>query len=127
MKKPATPEGQLGAVFTEAMRIWDAQKAEGVPQAERIAGLRETLKAAWPQTREWKYLCQSCSDYGLVMNTCPGVKDAICGRSNPHQAHEFGTPCWCDAGRRFRPKKASAEDAVDDAARVRTPTKLGRF
>jgi hypothetical protein len=116
---------QLGAIFVAAMRIWDAQKVDGVPLTERILGLGQTLRAAWPQTREWKYVCDACADYGLVMATCPG--DRTCGRERPHLAHDCGRPCWCEAGRVFRakPTRPTAEDAIASAARV--PKKVGRW
>ncbi len=92
--------GLLAQTFTEAMRIWEGQKADGVPKTTREADLEKTLRAAWPHGREWKYLCDTCRDVGLEMLDCPG--DATCGRVKPHLPHEFGRPCWCAAGRRFR-------------------------
>lgn len=113
-------ESALAATYVEALRIWDAQKEQGVSREERLSGLEQTLKSAWPQTREWKYLCRECSDYGLVMSTCPG--DATCGRNHTHQPHEFGRPCWCSNGAKFRatPETPAAEKPV------RKPTKMGR-
>ena len=100
--------GTLAQTFIEAMRIWDIQKADGVSEAERQAGLEKTLRAAWPQTREWQYFC-SCHDYGLEILTCPG--NATCGRVKRHLPHEWGNPCWCQAGKRFRaPEKPQPED-----------------
>ncbi len=117
--------GQLAQVFQTAMRLWDADKAAGMPLGERLRNLEQTLRAAWPQTREWKYLCQQCHDYGLVMNVCPGLREAICGRTKPHYAHEFGTPCWCSAGQRFKDKpKPTAEDFT--MAGKSKPTRVGR-
>jgi len=103
--------GALAETFIEAMRIWDAQKADGVSKADRVTGLAKSLEAAWPKGRDttWKYLCDHCHDYGLEILTCPG--DATCGRSKPHQAHEWGNPCWCSKGQRFKvPAKPSAEN-----------------
>jgi hypothetical protein len=121
-------EAQLGAIFVAAMKIWDAQKAEGVPLTDRVAGLAKTLRAAWPFTREWKYLCTSCGDLGLVLEECPG--DGRCGSrwgERVHPAHQYGTACWCAAGRKFRPKgKPTDEDAVTAAATIRKPTRFGR-
>ena len=118
---------QLGAIFVEAMKIWDGQKADGVPLDERVSGLAKTLRASWPFTREWKYLCVQCSDLGLVLTACPG--DRTCGRSNRHLPHDFGRPCVCDKGRVFRDKPArpTDDDALESAARVRKPTRLGRM
>jgi hypothetical protein len=109
-------EGQLAATFREAMRIWDLQKAEGMSLADRVAGLERTLRVAWPFTREWKFLCEACNDRGLVMAMCPG--DATCGRHREHQAHEYGSPCWCSVGNRFK-AKAPSEDDYTAAAKTK--------
>ena len=101
--------GTLAQTFMAAMQIWDAQKAEGVPKAERLQGLEKTLKASWPQTRVWKYLCNECMDIGLVYYDCSGGSE--CGRHKPHLAHTYGRPCFCAKGERFRDKqKPAAED-----------------
>ena len=116
-------EGPLAASFRVAMEIWQKQQADGVPVVDRLAGLEKTLRAAWPQTREWKYLCRSCADYGLVMGLCPG--DRTCGRDRAHLPHEVGTPCWCSRGAAFKPKqKPAAEDFA--AAGKSKPTRIGR-
>lgn len=127
--------GALAATMTEAMRIWDEQKADGVPVVDRQAGLIKTLQAAWPKGRSepWHDLCASCRDYGLVMHDCPG--DATCGdapagsthqrRKVPHLPHEYGSPCWCDKGKRFRIKPKTAEDFTG-AGRHGKPTRIGR-
>jgi hypothetical protein len=123
-KRAHRETGHLAKCFAAAMQIWADQRAAGVSFRDRLVGLTQTLRAAWPQTREWKYLCQQCDDYGLVMRACPG--DTTCGRHHPHLPHEFGTPCWCDHGRRHRERqKPSAEDFT--AAGKSRPTKLGRF
>lgn len=95
-------EGPLAATFRAAMEHWDAQKADGISFAERAKGLEKSLRAAWPKGRDtdWKYLCSDCSDYGLIMSDCRG--DATCGRTFPHRPHDFGRPCWCPKGARFR-------------------------
>lgn len=119
-------EGPLAQTFRVAMQIWDQQKAEGVPLAERIAGLEKTLRAAWPQGREWKYLCKTCDDYGLDYDTCDGERP-VCGRHKPHLPHAFGRPCWCGAGSQFREKpKPSAEDFAAAGATKSKPTRVGR-
>ena len=82
--------GLLSRTVTDAMELWDEQKAGGVSLADRQRGLLGVLQDAWPQVREWKYLCQNCNDTGLVMALCDG--DATCGRSKVHLPHEFGTP-----------------------------------
>lgn len=122
-RKAHADEGVLAQTFREAMAGWDRQKAEGVPLTQRIEFLTRSLKAAWPQTREWKYLCAACDDYGLEMHMCPG--DATCGRSKAHLAHEYGTPCWCSAGNRFREKPKPSRDDYAQAGKSK-PTKVGR-
>lgn len=120
--------GTLAQTFIEAMRIWDAQKAEGVPLADRLSGLEKTLRAAWPVTREWKYLCASCGDYGLQMGTCDG--DASCGRHRAHLPHEYGVPCWCEKGKPFRKREPQPGDFTDAGktkpAKTRSFAQVGR-
>ena len=114
----------LVQTYQAAMRHWDAQKADGVVLADRLSGLEQTLRACWPFTREWKYLCDQCSDFGLVMKTCPG--DATCGRSKQHLPHDFGTPCWCEQGKRYRPKQKPEPDDFAQAGKSKPMTRFGR-
>ena len=111
--------GMLAQTVYAALDIWDQQKADGVSRAERLAGLEKTLRAAWPQTREWKYLCQ-CNDLGLKLSECPG--DSTCGRHRDHLPHTFGTPCWCPTGAKYR-EKPKADPADFKAAGM---TKVGK-
>lgn len=122
-RKAQQTEGPLAATFRVAMEHWDAQKADGVSFAERAKGLEQSLRAAWPKGREegWKYLCDDCSDYGLVMGKCPG--NTTCGRTFPHQAHDFGWPCVCPKGARFREKPKSPSDGLTSAGK--SPKKSG--
>lgn len=120
-----TKYGALTQTFVAAMAIWDAQKAEGVSRAERLAGLEKTLRAAWPQTRAWKYVCDTCDDYGLEMAQCPG--DRTCGREKEHLPHEFGRPCWCGAGNRFRPPAKASPDDFAAAGKTPKPKGFTRF
>ena len=115
----------LGQTIRAAFTEWDAQKAAGASIAERVANLTKTLKAAWPFTREWHYLCPQCGDDGLQIHDCPG--DATCGRSKAHLPHDFGAACWCSAGSRFKAKERTEESAVETAARAKKqPTRFGR-
>lgn len=102
---------QLAATMIESLRLWDAMKADGVEVEERRVMLEKTLRQAWPFTREWKYLCQRCCDFGLEMHECPG--DATCGRQNPHRWHEYGTPCWCGAGEKFKKPQRQLDDFTE--------------
>src|SRR6266853_1090155 len=104
--------GPLAQTYRAAMRLWDAQKAEGISLEERQRGLEQSLRAAWPQTREWHYLCSACDDYGLVIAQCPGGEAQTSRRPRVHTAHNstwpcsrphtYGWPCSCPAGARFR-------------------------
>jgi hypothetical protein len=126
-RTPLPSDRQLAATFTEAMLQWDRQKAAGVPLAERVTMLSKILRLAWPFTREWKYLCAACSDTGLELHECPG--DARCDsrwKERPHPAHSYGTPCWCALGNRFRLRSRHEEDPIEQAAKVRKPTRVGR-
>jgi hypothetical protein len=118
-------EGNLAASVAVAVAVWESQKADGVSFAERVAGLEQTVRAAWPFTREWKFQCPACDDLGLRIAECSG--DASCGRSKPHLVHSYGMPCWCVLGKRFQEKRRpDPEDVLTQAAKVRQPTKFGR-
>ena len=123
-------ESQLADTVQEALRLWDAQKAEGLPKETRAKNLEQVLRVAWPKGREsgWKYLCTGCNDYGLVMSECPG--DATCGRDKAHLPHEFGTPCWCSLGKRFKKPERGPDDDFTTAGtakpRHRSFSRMGR-
>lgn len=114
-------EGALAQTFRVAMRIWDEQKEQGVPLHERVLGLSKSLRACWPQTREWKFICHRCDDRGLAMETCQG--DHTCGRSKPHLPHDFGRPCTCSVGNRFKAPAPALDDYA--AAGKSRPAKKG--
>ena len=136
----------LAQSIAAAIENWDLQKADGVSVEERQAGLERTVRAAWPRTREWNYLCSSCRDTGLTMHVCragarcdgistridfpkdkPGKYTSLCTRGDDRDEHDYGVPCWCDKGRRFRAKPTQASDADEMAARVpKKPTRFGR-
>lgn len=114
-------DGKLANIFHEAMLCWDDMKANGATLEERVRGMEGILRSAWPFTREWKYVCDHCNDHGLMMAMCPG--DRTCGRSNVHGSHEFGRPCWCELGRKFRDKpKPTPEDFMQAG---KSPKKSG--
>lgn len=137
-------EGKLAAGFAEAMQIMDAQKAAGVPFAERVKGLEGVLRALWPHTREWHYLCHVCRDSGLAMHVCkkgarcdgistridgphgtPGKYRRLCAQDPQlDYTHEYGTPCSCEQGARFRAAAPKAEDF--SSAGKSKPTRIGR-
>lgn len=101
--------GMLAQTYLEAMKIWDADKADGVPREERARRLEKSLRASWPQTREWKFLCNECGDLGLVYYECSGGSE--CGRMKKHLPHSYGRPCFCSKGAAF--KSAPKPEATD--------------
>ena len=134
--------GPLAQSFALAMQIGDAQRAEGVPLAERLEGLEKTLRAAWPQIRPWRYLCERCNDTGWVPLTC--TQNAPCGRpyrlqgqrgeDNTGQGqcgngHEYVQPCWCVKGQARRDqleRRPKREDFTAAGATTKKPTRIGR-
>lgn len=116
-------DSNLANAYREALPILDAQKKAGVPFLVRIRGLEGVIRQFWPFTREWHYLC-ACNDVGLKIETCSG--DATCGRSKLHLPHDFGVPCWCQAGGRYKARERTDQTAVEAAAKVKKPTRFGR-
>lgn len=119
-----TTDATLGRIFFESMRIWDQLKTSGATFEDRRKSLETVFRAHWPFTREWKFLCSTCDDVGLVIDTCDG--DATCGRERRHGPHTFGRPCWCALGAKYREKQKPTAADFADAGRVRPPTRLGR-
>ena len=137
-------DGPLAQTFVVAMRIWDSEKADGVSKPERVAHLEKSLRAAWPQGREWKYLCDRCQDTGLVVRTCHrgercnGVSLRADSAFQPHgkyrrlcthdpdstYTHEYGVACWCEKGKRFdvdaMPKTGGGDDFTKSTNRPMT-------
>lgn len=104
--------GVLGPSYRAAMEVWDDQVEQGVPFAERVRGLEQTLRAAWPKGREWKYVCQDCEDLGWIFRTCepyapcgrpfrlPGAREEErTGRGQCQPGHRYCEPCFCPKGR----------------------------
>lgn len=122
--KSKEPLGNLANTYREAVKILDAQKAAGVPLLERLKGLESVLREAWPQTREWHYLCSVCGDVGLDMQRCSG--DATCGRPRAHLKHDYGKPCWCPKGARFKDKPKPEPEDFAAAGKSKPMTRIGR-
>lgn len=108
----------LAATFVEAMRLWDRQKEEGVSLDARLQGLEKTLRAAWPQRREWKYLCAACNDHGLIIS--------VVDEGEGYGAYDVGRPCHCAKGDRFRTPTRVDADAFQQAGKTRKMTRVGR-
>lgn len=134
--------GPLAESFKAAMLIWVAQEAEGVSEAERAAGLEKTLRCAWPQTREWHYLCEGCQDTGWVFRVCatagdcgrpfrlPGQRsDDYTGRGRCTPGHRYVVPCGCpkgDPNRRALQHTAPAPDDFAQAGKRKPMSRIGR-
>lgn len=114
----------LAETISAALQIRDTMRGDGVPEAECAAALERTIRASWPFTREWHVLCARCEDTGLEMRQCSG--DAMCGRRNLHPPHAYGTACWCEKGKPFRPKQAGSDDELVGVAKTKKPSRFGR-
>ena len=144
-RQDAAKYGILAQTFGEAMRQWDHQKRDGASLDERQANFEKTLRAAWPQARDWKYLCQRCDDAGWMFRTC--TPETPCGRPftlPPTQSHHpdftgqgrcspghsYVVPCVCSKGqayaRQMNPPQASPEDFTK-SGKTSKPTRPGRF
>ena len=133
--------------YLEALRLMAAQAAQGVPREERLAGLEHTLRAAWPQTRKWTYLCERCTDTGWALCLC--TPETPCGRpfrlprgSNRSGSldstgqgfcavgHAYVVPCWCARGqacRRGLEGRAPEEDVTEAGRTPKRLTRVGRL
>lgn len=142
---PVPSEKQLAATFQAAMQIWDAQKREGISQADRLTALEQSLRAAWPEGRSepWHYYCDRCSDTGWECRTCrPGARcgmpfklpkqhaDDFTGQGRCADGHGYAVPCTCGKGREYRrqllKESRPDEDFTTAGAVRRKPTRLGR-
>lgn len=115
--------GILAQTFTEAMRIWQIQKADGVSFEQRRDTLAASLKSAWPKGREWKYLCDVC-DEGLVYYYCHG--NSMCGRMFEHNPHPYGEPCECAKGAKFKKPVRGPDDFTMAGKSQRGFKQIGR-
>lgn len=142
IKRRQETGGELAQSYAAAMEVWDDQKEQGVPLAERVKGLEQTLRAAWPKGREWKYVCQDCEDYGWIFRTCtpgtpcgrpfrlPGQRpDDYTGRGRCSPGHTYCVACFCPKGRGFAAGLQQGGSRPVDLTRVgksRGFTKAGR-
>lgn len=138
-------DSALAATMKEAFRLRERMKADGATTAELDAAMERTLRAALPQQRVWRYECEVCWDTGLEMHVCragercngvstridhPGAPAGSYTRLCAHDPngpyeHDYGTPCLCRRGVRFRPARPAM--VPDDEAAARTPRKPARF
>lgn len=137
-RKAARQLGPLAQTYTAAMEQWDREKDDGVSKEDRIAHLETILRAAWPQTRAWHYLCEACRDTGLVIRVCRAgdrcslvsmldPSKLLCAQDPDTATHEYGVPCHvCEKGKRFRPKPKETPEDFSHAGRSKPMTKIGR-
>ena len=109
----------LGELINEIAELRaDFRAQEATPDV--IAQATERLvRDRWPFTREWKYLCQRCSDTGLVVADVLNRLGVVVSE---------GTPCSCDRGRRFIPSNTETNYA-EAGKSVKAPkqwTRAGR-
>ncbi len=117
-------DSKLAQAVLEALDQRQKLQLGGLDPVQLAKSFEAVIRSVWPFTREWKYLCQQCEDYGLIISNCLG--DATCGRKPGHGPHEFGTPCWCDKGKPFRPKKTrEPEDALAAVGKTSKPSRWG--
>jgi len=102
-RRMAQEDRTVVGVGKAAFAIMDKMREAGQSFEERCEYLIGVLKQILRFGREWKYLCNQCDDYGLVIADCAG--DRTCGRYKPHLPHVFGTPCACSRGRAFEFKQ----------------------
>jgi hypothetical protein len=102
----------LGQVVMAAVEEAEGLRAQGLGAEAVAAGLETAVRERWPKGREdeWRYLCETCHDYGWREFQCSG--DAACGRHRRHGPHTYAEPCWCD--------KEGADGQAKDGDR-RTP------
>lgn len=119
-RQAANDDGHLHALGKETFRLWDRMRDAGQSFQERCQFLEGVLRQILRFGREWKYLCQQCDDYGLIIADCGG--DSACGRHRAHLPHVFGTPCTCAKGRAFeQPSKDVHPEDFTAAGRTAKP------
>lgn len=131
---------ELAATYLEAMRIWEAQKAQGVSLEERQLALKKSLCAAWPETTDFRALCPTCDDYGWIFRVC---RDQSCGRPFrlPKSAgddytgkghctgeHVYCAPCHvCEKGQGYRRNMQKEPPALEDFTAAGKQKPMSRF
>jgi hypothetical protein len=121
----ATQETSLGQMVAAIIDMRAELRANGADEHAVSVATERSIRLAWPSVREWKYLCHTCDDYGLEMGFCPG--DRTCGRDKQHLPHEFGRPCWCSAGAKFRKREVNPDVDHLEAGKTPKPKRFTRF
>lgn len=127
MRTPDPVAGNLARVIKSALEERAEMLAAGGDPTAVAKGFEQVVREVWPKGREepWHDLCSTCGDYGFVLSQCSG--DASCGRKAGHAPHEYGSACWCQAGKAFRPKsQRPAEDALAAVGKTAKPSRFGR-
>jgi len=136
--------GPLATSYDEMMALSDKLKADSVPAEERQKGIEAVLRQMWPFTRTWKYLCEKCNDTGLIIKVCrqgdrcngistrsdspyqePGKYQRLCTMNETYE-HEYGVPCFCSLGARFREKPPQNDPTGFSDVGKSKPTRIGR-
>ena len=108
-----SPLATLGAVVMEAVKLATAMKADGASNEMRFRVIETTLREFWPKAREWKFLCEQCSDTGLVIRR--DVMNRLGCKVNE------GVPCVCSHGSRFTGRPKGSGDDFTNAGKVKKP------
>lgn len=136
----------LGCVVMAAIATADQMRADGASQVECLDVVEQVLRYGFPHGRPWKYLCQSCQDTGLDMRVCqrgdrcngvstrtdgpkerPGKYRRLCAVDTAGDyTHEYGVPCFCSLGQKFRDHPPSAEDFTSAGKTSKPMTRWGR-
>ena len=113
----------LAPAILAALQTRAELKADGA-SADGDQVLEDAVRKHWPHEREWKYLCDACSDTGWMLARCtPKLR---CGRTwcarSEKAEHTYVSPCQCPKGRSIQVKPPSS-DPGDAAAKPRRPWK----
>lgn len=135
-------DGQMAASLMAAIRMTDQMREAGESTTDIAAYLDGVVRQVWVKTREWKFLCDDCSDTGWHVKTCTAA--ARCGRpfrlpkardddrtgsGTCPETHSYAEPCWCSKGQKRRAelfRQPTSEDTMDQAAKQKKPTRWGR-
>lgn len=137
-------EKKLSKIIAEAVLAREQLRADGASAADIDQGFERIVRAVWPFTREWHYLCDLCDDTGLRMFECtaahrcdgistrtdgphdtPGKYKRLCTMGDPNYTHTWGEPCHCPKGARFLPPRRSSDDFTK-ATKQKPPSRFGR-
>ncbi len=141
--------GELAQTVLGAVKIRRQMRDDGASVEECDHYLEGVLRSSWPKGRveQWHYLCDECRDTGLVMLECtptnrcdgistridhwrdkPGKYQRLCVR-DPTYSHDYGVPCRCLRGDRFRQNFTPSAPDVTSLGRGRrkhqTPSRFG--